>query len=218
MRFEAARGCGISDAAADLGFTSGAAASHTEGAGNGDVDVTVYSATGGGSSVDNTELVAQFNELLTQIDELSADASYNGVNLINSTSSELKVALNEYRDSNKSELVISGQDLTSSGLSLTSATALDDTEADNQLDDLSDALDTLRSAASEFGSNLSVVEIRENFTNDMINTLQTGADNLVLADTNEEGANLLALQTRQSLASTALSLSSQADQNVLRLF
>ena len=209
---------GISDAAADLGFTSGAAASHTEGAGNGDVDVTVYSVTGGGSSVDNTELVAQFNELLTQIDELSADASYNGVNLINSTSSELKVALNEYRDSNKSELVISGQDLTSSGLSLTSATALDDTEADNQLDDLSDALDTLRSAASEFGSNLSVVEIRENFTNDMINTLQTGADNLVLADTNEEGANLLALQTRQSLASTALSLSSQADQNVLRLF
>jgi len=52
----------------------------------------------------------------------------------------------------------------------------------------------------------------------MINTLQTGADNLVLADTNEEGANLLALQTRQSLSTTALSLSAQADQAVLRLF
>jgi flagellin-like hook-associated protein FlgL len=48
--------------------------------------------------------------------------------------------------------------------------------------------------------------------------LKSGADNLVLADTNEEGANLLALQTRQQLSSTALSLASQADQQVLRLF
>ena len=76
----------------------------------------------------------------------------------------------------------------------------------------------LRSHASSFGSNLSIVENRTDFTKNMINTLETGAANLTLADTNEEAANLLALQTRQQLSSTALSMASQADQAVLRLF
>ena len=80
------------------------------------------------------------------------------------------------------------------------------------------ALTTLRSESKTFGSNLSTVQARQDFTKAMINTLTTGADNLTLADTNEEGANLLALQTRQSLSTTALSLAAQADQNVLRLF
>ena len=56
---------------------------------------------------------------------------------------------------------------------------------------------------------------REDFTKNMINVLQTGADGLTLADTNEEGANMLALQTRQSLSTTALSMASRADQAVL---
>jgi flagellin len=77
---------------------------------------------------------------------------------------------------------------------------------------------TLRAQARSFGSNLSTVQIRQDFTKAMINTLQTGADNVTLADPNEEGANLLALQTRQQLSTTALSLASQASQAVLRLF
>jgi flagellin len=83
---------------------------------------------------------------------------------------------------------------------------------------LNGVIDTLRSQSAKFGSNLSVVETRQDFTKQMINVLQTGASNLTLADTNEEAANVLALQTRQQLSSTALSLASQADQNVLRLF
>ena len=59
---------------------------------------------------------------------------------------------------------------------------------------------------------------RQDFTKNLINLLQIGADSLTLADTNEEGANLLALQTRQQLRTTSLSLASQADQAVLRLF
>ena len=93
-----------------------------------------------------------------------------------------------------------------------------DASIDGFLDDLSLSLNILRSQASSFGSHLSLVEIRTEFTKHMINTLQVGADNLVLADTNEEGANMLALQTRQQLSTTALSLASQADQAVLRLF
>ena len=76
----------------------------------------------------------------------------------------------------------------------------------------------MRSQSKTFGSNLSTVQTRQDFTKSMINTLRTGADNLTLADPNEEGANLLALQTRQQLSTTALSLAAQADQNVLRLF
>ena len=83
---------------------------------------------------------------------------------------------------------------------------------------LDGALSDLRSQAAKFGSNLTTVQTRQDFTKNMVNTLQTGADALVLADTNEEGANLLALQTRQQLSTTALSLSAQADQAVLRLF
>ncbi|MEP5625871.1 MAG: flagellin, partial [Hyphomicrobiales bacterium] len=83
---------------------------------------------------------------------------------------------------------------------------------------LNSALSNLRAQASEFGTNLSTVEIRQDYTKQMINTLQEGAGKLTLADTNKEGANLLALQTRQQLASTSLSFASQADQTVLSLF
>jgi flagellin len=108
-----------------------------------------------------------------------------------------------------------------SNLGITSLDGSDlDTDAgiDKLLSNLSTSLNTLRSQASTFGSNLSSVQNRQDFTKNMINTLQTGAANLTLADTNEEAANLLALQTRQQLASSALSMASQADQAVLRLF
>ncbi|WP_299346801.1 flagellin [uncultured Maritalea sp.] len=93
-----------------------------------------------------------------------------------------------------------------------------DTDINTSLTSLSSALGTLRSQASTFGTNLTVVENRQNFTTRLINTLEEGAGKLTLADSNSEGANLLALQTRQQLSSTSLSFASQADQNVLRLF
>ena len=89
---------------------------------------------------------------------------------------------------------------------------------DARLQQLTTALGTVASQASDFGSHLSIVQNRQTFTNNMINTLRVGADGLTLADTNEEGANMLALQTRQQLSVTALSLASQAQQSVLKLF
>lgn len=83
---------------------------------------------------------------------------------------------------------------------------------------LENALTTLRSQSSKLSANLSIVTTRQTFTDSMVNTLKTGADNLTLADTNEEGANMLMLQTRQSLGTTSLSLASQAAQAVLKLF
>lgn len=80
------------------------------------------------------------------------------------------------------------------------------------------ATDTIRLQASTFGTNMTMLQNREAFIIGFSETLNTGADRLVVADMNEEGANLLALQTRQQLSTTALSLATQAEQGVLRLF
>lgn len=177
-------------------------------------NVTTASVTT--DSVVRADLEDQFNELLGQIDELAEDAGFNGVNLLNGD--DLSVIFNEDGSSN---LDIRGVTFDSTGLGLSKAASGDfqtDLNIDNALSSLDTAIATLRSQGTKFGSNLSVVETRQNFTKEMINTLETGAANLTLADANEEAANLLALQTRQQLSSTALSLASQADQQVLRLF
>jgi hypothetical protein len=176
----------------------------------------------GGNTV-RTNLVKQFNELRDQLDKLADDASYNGVNLLRGDL--LKLTFNE---TGTSTIEIQAKDedgaeraINSTTLGIDTATDADfdsDTGIDGILNGMKDALGVLRSQSSSFGSNLSIVQNRTEFTKSMINTLQTGADSLVLADTNEEAANMLALQTRQQLSSTALSLASQADQAVLRLF
>ena len=84
--------------------------------------------------------------------------------------------------------------------------------------DLDDARSTLRTESKNLSSDLSTVTIRDDFTDKMMNTLSDGAANLTLADMNEEGANMLMLQTGQALGTTSLSLASQAAQSVLRLF
>jgi flagellin-like hook-associated protein FlgL len=161
-------------------------------------------------------LSAQFDDLRTQIDQLAGDSGFNGINLLGGD--DLTVTLNE--DGSSSTTVTGVDDTTGGDLSVSAAAnnwaaAADITAASTEL---SAALTTLRTQSQSLSSNLSVVQIRQDYTKAMINTLQQGADALTLADSNEEGANLLALQTRQQLSSTALSLASQADQSVLRLF
>ncbi|MBL1421138.1 MAG: hypothetical protein COC24_011575 [Alphaproteobacteria bacterium] len=167
-------------------------------------------------SATRKSLESEFNDLLIQIDQLTNDASFNGNNFLDGDN--LKVIFNE---TGLSSLTIKGVDTTSAGLGLAAALS-DSFQFNSQIDATLKTLDaatiTLRSNASTFGSNLSIVQARKDFTDNMINTLETGAGNLTLADTNEEGANLLALQTRQSLSTTALSMASQADRAVLSLF
>jgi len=161
-------------------------------------------------------LASQFDSLLTQIDQLAADSGFNGINLLGGN--DLTITMNP--DATSSVVVSSYTDTTAGDLAINAsqnawAGTADITAAS---DNLKTALTTLRSQAQALSSNLSTVQIRQEFTKEMVNTLQSGADSLTLADSNEEGANLLALQTRQQLSTTALSLASQADQNVLRLF
>jgi flagellin-like hook-associated protein FlgL len=109
----------------------------------------------------------------------------------------------------------------SGGLGLGTLTAgtdfLDSFSANAIIAKLGTASSSLRSEASALGSNLSVVQIRQDFSKNLINVLQTGSSNLTLADTNEEAANSQALSTRQSIAVSALALANQSQQSVLQL-
>ncbi|MGL5446726.1 MAG: flagellin, partial [Rhabdaerophilum sp.] len=160
------------------------------------------------------DLAAQFDALRTQMDQLAADSGYNGTNLLDNGS--LKVQFNE---GNTASVTISGVKYNSAGLGVSAANNnwQSDKDINDALTSLTTGLSRLRSQSSTFGSNLSVVQARQDFTKSMIDTLETGSDMLVLADQNEEAAKLVTLNTRQQLASTALSLATQSEQSVLRL-
>jgi flagellin-like hook-associated protein FlgL len=202
-----------------------------------ELKVVGATATGvnGGTGAANTQtiggndvrknLISQFNDLRTQVDKLSNDASFNGINLLKAD--KLKITFNEDGTNNVEIQAksVSGKirsiDTSDSSLGIGEAKAdefSDDSQLDARLDALSKAVTTLATQSSSFGSALTTIQTRQDFTKSMINTLQGGADSLVNADLNEESATLLALNTRQQLSQTALSLASQADQAVLRLF
>ena len=177
------------------------------------------------TSAVRSNLIQQFNDLREQIDKLAKDSSYNGINLL--AGDRLTVVFNEKTGMNQTKLDIQGSTLSAANLGIDQAvnTQLtgfvnfqNDLDLEKATQSLTGALTSLKSLASTLGSNLSVAQTRQDFTKELVNTLKIGADNLVLADPNEEGASLLALNTRQQLSQTALSLANQADQGVLRLF
>ena len=172
-------------------------------------------------SATRATLATQYTAILDQIGQLASDSGFNGINLLGGNT--LTVVLNEKSGTSQSKVDVTGVDYTdANGTALSIANSANNWAANADIDaaasDLTAALTTLRSEAQSLGSSLSTVQIRQDFTKATINTLQSGSDALTLADSNQEGANLLALQTRQQLSTTALSLASQADQNVLRLF
>jgi flagellin len=161
-------------------------------------------------------LISQYNNIITQITTTAQDASFNGINLLNGD--DLKLTFNE---TGKSTLTLKGVTFNAAGLGLGALTAgtdfLDSASANKALAALSSASSTLRAQASALGSNLSIVQVRQDFSKNLINVLQSGSSNLTLADTNEEAANSQALSTRQSIAVSALSLANQSQQSVLQL-
>ncbi len=155
----------------------------------------------------------QYNNALSQYDSLIKDSSYKGVNLLQAD--DLKVIFNENRSST---LEVSGVDLSSDKIGMMTADWTKAKDVQTSLDQIINAKNTLRSASTKLGNYYSIITTREDFTENLINVLQEGADKLTLADMNEESANMLSLQTRQQLAINSLSLASQSSQAVLRLF
>ena len=190
-------------------------------------DATAVGAIKGQSvtSAVRSNLIDQYNDLRGKIDDLAKDASFNGINLLKGD--RLSIQFNEKAGKNQTKLDIQGSDVTSDNLGLVKAgnTTLagqvnfqNDSDLEKATQSLTGALSSLKSLSSTFGANLSVAQTRQDFTKDMADVLSTGSANLVNVDANSEAANLLALQTRQQLSQTALSLSNQSEQAVLRLF
>jgi flagellin len=206
-------------------LTTGAAVVANNIAISGSDTATLVTPTGGAagqpladanSQVTRANLVSQYNNIIAQITTTSQDASFNGINLL--FGDDLKLTFNE---TGKSTLSIPGVTYDAAGLGLAPLTAgtdfLDNSSANAVIAKVSAASDQLRSEASALGSNLSIVQIRQDFAKNLINVLQTGSSNLTLADSNEEAANSQALSTRQSIAVSALALSNQSQQSVLQL-
>jgi len=168
------------------------------------------------STTDQTEITAlsqQFNTILDQIDDLAEDAGYKGINFLAADS--LTVTFNA---DGTNTIGLTGFDACSANLGLVDDAWASSAAIDTSIGLLDDAKDTLRTEAKELTNNLSIITTRQDFTEKMINTLEDGVANLTLADMNEEGANMLMLQTRQALGTTSLSMAAEAAQSVMRLF
>jgi flagellin len=170
-----------------------------------------------------SKLAAQYDTIRTQIDQMSSDSGYRGLNLLSNTGGAATTLTVNFNENASSSLAVVGFLGNSTGLSLTQAggaggnwQATSSITADSAKMD--SAITSLRTSTQTLAANLNIITTRQGFTDNMISTLQTGSDNLTLADMNQEGANMLMLQTRQSLGTTSLSMSSQAAQSVLKLF
>ena len=178
---------------------------------------TAQSALSTSDTTERAALANQFDDILDQIDALAADSGYKGVNFLNNDS--LTVTFNA---DGTSALNVSGFNGNAASLGVVDATswggASGSTNIQTAIDNIDTATGTLRTNAKGLSNSLSTITARQDFTDKMINTLEDGVANLTNADLNEEGANMLMLQTQQALGTTALSLASQAAQGVLRLF
>jgi flagellin len=210
---EGGAGGGATQTAIDFGFGSGGALTSAA-AGDGltttsSVETVLFGAGGG----DIAQSQKDFNKVLAQIDALVADSGYRGVNLLNGD--DLVTTFNEDRTN---QLTTEGGDFTSSGLGISQAAFSTTNNINTSLTQVRAALESVRAFGSSIANDLAIMQTREDFTKGMIDELDEGADKLTIADQNEEAANLLALQTRQQLGVTALSLAAQSQQAVLRLF
>ena len=172
-----------------------------------------------GNTNERSTLAVQFNELLSQINTIANDSSFNGTNLLQATPDNLAV---EFNTDNTSNLTITGLDSTTATSGINIAVAANNfglnANIDTALTAISSALTTLRSNASTMGSRNTILTTRLDFTDNLVNTLEGGTGKLTLADLNEESANLLALQTRQQLGINSLALAAQSERSILALF
>jgi flagellin-like hook-associated protein FlgL len=164
-------------------------------------------------------LASQFNSLATQLDQLVNDATFNGSNLLNSTGNTLVVYFNA---TNTTALTITGVNVTSAGLLTSSGNAAASSWAaasniQTSQSYLLTALSTLRTDAAQFGGNATLIQTRQDFTSNLITSLQNASSGLVQADTNVEGANLQALQAQNQLGIVSLGISGTQEQAILRI-
>ncbi len=149
-----------------------------------------------------TSFSEEYAGLREQIDTLAKDANYRGLNLLKEES------LTTYLSPTATtSLKTDGIDATSGGLGLGDVNFNHLRSITDELDKVRQAREDLRRYASSLSIHYSVLETRDTFTQETINLLKAGSSDLTISDQNEDGANLLALQTRQSIQTSVVALS-----------
>lgn len=140
-----------------------------------------------------------FNEVMNEITQIARDSGYRGLNLL--TNNDLITRFNEDGDH---KLETQGVNFTAEGLDV-------EREGFNRITRLEEIIESVRQAhehvrryTENLQNDLSIIQTREDFTQGLVGHLENGADKLTVADINEEGANLLASQTRQQIAFSTL--------------
>jgi len=179
----------------------------------------LVSGARGGSASDRLAAAQQFDRVSQQLDSIASDSSYSGTSLISSSPQGLEVAVNETGDT----VTVSGSAADSGGLGIGSATGTygnlaTDADIDAALAALDAATSSIRTREQSFATDVSILNVRERFSEDLGNTLQAGSDQLVNADLDEEAANLLVLQVRQKIGNVALNLISEKNNAIADLF
>lgn len=163
-----------------------------------------------------------YNSILRQIESVAKDSDFDNKNLLGGAGNTLSIYLAE---ENKAILTVKPVNFTQAsdpdGLNLQNLSGLElatDADVDDALNTLSIAKASVARTGKNFAAQFRSVQDREGFTSTLSKALASYSTDLVIADTNEEGAKLLALQTKQQLASTSLSIANQSEEYVLQLF
>jgi flagellin len=164
-------------------------------------------------------LQTQYNQLQSQLNEITQnDANYKGTNLLSgSAGNNLTI---DFNSTGTSSITIASVDTTAASYQPALATnwATSNASITASQTAVGNAITSFNGLAQTLGSFNALIQTRSDFTTQLSNIFQTGADNLTNADMNKESADMLALQTQQQLSVSALSLANQANQSVLRLF
>ena len=183
----------------------------------GEVSAKAFDKTAGEAIKADSQTVQKLSEnyksIINQYNNLIEDSSYHGINLL--SGGKMDVMLNESRTHKYS---IVGKDMSSQSVGVVSTKWQYTRDINNSINEINNAVNTIRSFQEELGNNLSIIQTRQSFTEALSDVLEVGADKLTLADMNEVSAEYLMLQTRQQLAVNSLSLASQSAKSVLRLF
>lgn len=161
----------------------------------------------------------EYAALRAQIDTISDNATFDGVNLIQNASTS-SVGIKAIANSSASATIdVDHADLSTNNSAIASTlSTLTGTVSSSNITDIESAIQAVSSALSKLGTGAKALDTHLNFVSKLQDTLDAGVGNLVDADLAKESAKLQALQTKQQLGVQALSIANQSSGILLGLF
>jgi flagellin len=161
---------------------------------------------------------ANFIALRDQITSIVNNANFNGVNLINGSTTQIAALASS--DGTR-HVTTAAQNMTLSGTIVTlKSTGNISTQAaaSAMIATIQTSLTNVNTALANLSAGSSKFSVQANFVSQLTNALNSGIGNLVDANMAQESAQLTALQTKQQLGAQALAIANQAPQVIMQLF